>query len=239
MFRSRFASREKILGSSLHLFMIALYPLGWVLITAIFGGRVMGMDTLALLAYSSGYLAAALVALHMCRKEYEKIRLFDPNSKVFNERFLLFSLRLEYNRSKRHSFPMALVIFSFNGMTSVSQRVGIDPEDLNSKLVNPVLQSIRTSDILSKLDNERYALLLSNSDIDGAQVVANRISAELNRELQKLRLGARVDPVYGICGLDCNGIKAPEDIMAGAVQAHLEASDSVRNKVGICGAHCN
>lgn len=217
--------------------IFCLYPVGWLLISAIWSGQWIQPQTLPFLAYSAGCIGGAMVALRACKKENDAIKMFDPEQQIFNERFFLVSLKLEFNRSRRHDFPMAVLVFSYDlegpGVRELARGNGA-----MKTIDKSVLNAIRTSDIFSQLKENSYAVLLPNSGTDGAQVVANRIAQHLNQEVKRHKLGARVEPAFGICGIGCNGVSAPEDIMAGALQAYADARQSHRNRINFCSDNC-
>ncbi|GAB7024032.1 GGDEF domain-containing protein [Salidesulfovibrio brasiliensis] len=231
------ARRMGISTYALPALIFCLYPIGWLLISAMWTGQWILPQTIPFLAYSAGCVGGALVALRACKRENDAIKHFDPQQQIFNERFFLVSLRLEFNRSRRHDFPMAVMVFSYDlegpGIKAQAKTNGI-----GKAIDKTILKSIRTSDIFSRLREDSFALLLPNSGTDGAQVVANRIASHLNQEVRKHKLGARVVPAFGICGLGCNGVDAPEDIMAGALRAYDEARQSHRNRINLCSPNC-
>jgi len=118
------------------------------------------------------------LALHtmQLKQDLESAAGTDPLTGVFShERFLeLFSN--ETDRSRRYGSELSLVIFDVDNLEGVNKDHGRDSGDLVLKTASSCgRRLLRTSDILSRYGGAGFALLLPNTGIEGARVVAERM----------------------------------------------------------------
>jgi len=82
----------------------------------------------------------------------------------------------EFERAKRHSTDLCLVVLDLDFLRDVNNNFGHQVGDLAiSEVANQILVLTRTIDGTARIGGEEFVVILPDSDIDGALIVADRI----------------------------------------------------------------
>lgn len=216
--------------------LVVAYFLGWCVISAFLPGDLSRFATFPLLIYSLAVVAWLAMTAQRSAARFERFSLVDPRMGLYNERYFLKALNLEFQRSRRHGLPLAMAIFSWEGENEALPTG--NHHSLDGLLSQVVSRTIRSSDIFAMLGNGKYSLLLPNTPVEGAQVAANRLKTNLRAELKKVRPSLRLLVPFGICGTSAEGIVSMEEMLAGSDQAYASARQSPRNHIVTCGDLC-
>lgn len=100
--------------------------------------------------------------------------IYDPETGFCTSSYFLLRVEEELARSKRNDAPFSLLLVDPNLGTS---------ELLYRQLYMTLERAFRTADLIGRLDDERIAVLLVDSGPDGTNTVAERLSAELGRNV--------------------------------------------------------
>jgi diguanylate cyclase (GGDEF)-like protein len=128
-------------------------------------------------------LAAQLLALRAAnarlREENEELRglaLVDPLTKLYNRRGLDNELERALATSRRTDAPVSLLLIDLDGLKQVNDQQGHPEGDRVLREVGAVLrQSLRSTDTAARLGGDEFAVVMPNTGLDGAKVVAERI----------------------------------------------------------------
>src|SRR5260370_37573931 len=97
------------------------------------------------------------------------------NRKAFDEHLELMSAI-----ARRYKSGLALALFDLDGLKQINDRLGHAAGDAALAHLGRVLRrSSRESDFVSRIGGDEFALLLPQTDFEGAGVVAPRISQTL------------------------------------------------------------
>jgi len=101
----------------------------------------------------------------------------DPLTGAANQRFLYEILRQEWGRAERTGSPLSLVLAEFDGYESYVDRFGDHAGDaLLRQAAEIIAREIkRPGDLLARLGGKRFAVLLPDTDLDGASLIADRL----------------------------------------------------------------
>jgi putative two-component system response regulator len=97
---------------------------------------------------------------------------------LYNHGIFLQFLNWELKKYKRHSSGFVLGLIDIDAFGFFNRRNGAIESDLILKKVARIIrENIRESDLASRYDGDRFAVMLVNSTSDGATAVAERIRA--------------------------------------------------------------
>jgi diguanylate cyclase (GGDEF)-like protein len=118
-----------------------------------------------------------------------------------NERYLLIRLDEEVTRALRYERPLALAVLDVNGLATVNEQYGRDCGDEVLRHVATVVQETkRASDILVRLDEDEFAIVLPECNDEGGQAFLHRLSERLAREPAIAVLNNRPSHIWvGVC----------------------------------------
>jgi diguanylate cyclase (GGDEF)-like protein len=151
------------------------------------------------------------------------------NRRAFNER-----LRAEWARAGRSRKSLSLVILDLDFFKQYNDHYGHVMGDECLKQVARVLQDGgRRADLVARIGGEEFSLLLPDTDIEGAMLVAETARSHI----EALRLEHAKNPVgvvtasFGVAAVTDVRTETVGDLMKAADKALYEAKASGRNRV--------
>jgi diguanylate cyclase (GGDEF)-like protein len=125
----------------------------------------------------------------------------DPLTGLPNERYLLLRLEEEMARSHRDERLLTLAVLDVNGLAAINEQYGRDCGDEVLRHVAAVVQATkRTSDIVARLAEDEFAVILPECSSEGGQAFARRLTERLAREPARTFLNNHPSHVWvGVC----------------------------------------
>lgn len=196
------------------------------------GGEVFDERDLELLRAIAPQIAVAIDRTTLKDKagEFEQLSVTDAMTGLSNRRYLERRLDEEILRSKRHRFPMSLLMLDVDEFKSYNDKFGHPAGDIALKIVANVLTEIlRGDDVAARYGGEEFAVLLPQTTSTEASAIAERIRQRIERtEFPKRKVTVSI----GIAAVSTE-IDKPDDIIAAADNALYEAKNHGRNNVQI------
>jgi diguanylate cyclase (GGDEF)-like protein len=156
----------------------------------------------------------------------------DELTGLANRRRFQDSLATEVQRMLRFGRPLALAILEIDGFRAVNDAYGYPQGDLVLREVATVLRrSSRPTDEPARYRGEQLALILPNTDPDGAYSMAEAIRRAVQALEVKLPEGARVRVTVsvGVAALDPS-VRDPSALIACAESALAAARRAGKNR---------
>jgi len=177
-------------------------------------------------------LQQAIEAERRARQEVERLSRTDPLTGLFNRRHLEETLRAEYERARRYNHDLSLAMIDVDHFKRVNDRYGHPAGDrVLAEVADVCRRGIRTTDLAARYGGEEFCLVLPQTGIRAAVVVAERVRAlieELRFESPDGGFQATVSiGVAAVAGRDVGW----EPILSEADQALYRAKKTGRNRV--------
>ena len=162
--------------------------------------------------------------------EFEQLSVTDSLTGLLNRRYLEKRLIEEIQRSKRHRFPMSLMMLDVDEFKSYNDTFGHPAGDAALKIVASVLQDmLRGDDVAARYGGEEFAILLPQTTSTEGAAIAERLRQRIEHtEFPKRKVTVSI----GIAACS-NEIDTPTDIIGAADHALYEAKNHGRNNVRI------
>jgi diguanylate cyclase (GGDEF)-like protein len=165
-------------------------------------------------------------------EELERLATTDGMTGIFNRRHFMTLADHEWNRSRRYGRPLSFLMIDIDFFKTINDRFGHEVGDqMIVHLTTLARASKRDSDVLARIGGEEFALLLPETDLAQAQLVAER----LRRDVGENPLIAKSDRILttisigvAVCNVAMIGIA---DLMRAADQALYDAKGGGRNRV--------
>lgn len=156
----------------------------------------------------------------------------DPLTGLGNRGATLTELQSRFDLSRRHDRPISVVMCDLDHFKQVNDRYGHGAGDIVlAGFGERVRQNLRGSDLAGRIGGEEFVLVLPETDLEGAELLAERLRVSLSDTPHLLPLG----PLHVTCSLGVAQREA-EDRDAGrllgrADEALYEAKRGGRNRV--------
>lgn len=125
--------------------------------------------------------AARYAVRDLIEAEHDKCGLFDmamtdPLTKALNRRAFYRFAEREVLRASRHGKPVSALLFDIDHFKKVNDEHGHSVGDeVLTRLVECITRAVRDEDLLGRIGGEEFALLLPETDMVRATILANRL----------------------------------------------------------------
>lgn len=116
--------------------------------------------------------------------EIRSLANIDPLTSIFNYRHMSAVLDYETMRLKRYPGNLSLIIFDVDGFKTYNDTFGHPQGDLLLKiLTDAISKKLRSSDVFCRYGGDEFAVILPQTSLPGAAIVAQKIK-ETTAEIQ-------------------------------------------------------
>ncbi|HEY9404054.1 MAG TPA: diguanylate cyclase [Pyrinomonadaceae bacterium] len=148
------------------------------------GGEPYDELDLQLLESMAPQMALALdrAGWHQKATQFQLLSITDPLTGLLNRRYLEERLAEEFERSKRHRFPMSFLMIDIDNFKEYNDRHGHQAGDLALEITAQCLKSaLRSADVASRYGGEEFSILLPQTSGTEALVIAERIRSRVEK----------------------------------------------------------
>jgi diguanylate cyclase (GGDEF)-like protein len=168
-------------------------------------------------------------------EELERLATTDGMTGIYNRRHFLALADREWARARRYGRPISFLMIDIDYFKSINDEFGHQVGDeMIVHLANLARDCKRECDVLARIGGEEFALLLPETDLAQAQVVAERLRSEV--AANSLVVASRSIPATVSIGV-ATSVAAMNDVshlMKAADQALYDAKRAGRNRVICC-----
>lgn len=150
----------------------------------LFADNTAQAQSIAFGVHSSAYALVAIGFLASVLIEYQQhlshLATEDPLTRLLNRRGLEDALHISLANASRHDLPTAAIAVDIDHFKQVNDSFGHDVGDRVIRQVADFLERMsRGSDVVARTGGEEYLLVLPNTGLDAARVLAERIRAAI------------------------------------------------------------
>jgi len=164
----------------------------------------------------------------------KRLSITDNLTGLFNHRFFHDRLEYEFMRAHRYGVPLGCIMIDVDHFKSVNDTYGhLVGDEVLRALGKLIIQATRSVDISARYGGEEFAVILPNTDLDGAVKCARNVwktveQAEIETGKKKLHITISV----GVTALSPD-INSEDELLRRADDALLAAKRRGRNNVCI------
>jgi diguanylate cyclase (GGDEF)-like protein len=157
--------------------------------------------------------------------------LTDDLTSLPNRRRFMTEFRRESQRADRSGTPLSVIVLDIDDFKRVNDTWGHETGDLVLRgLAEALAAATRSVDLAARLGGEEFAILLPNTDAEGAQGVAERIQ----RDLATMTVSAGSDTVRATASFGISSFPdraALTDLLNDADRSLYEAKRAGKNRI--------
>ena len=165
----------------------------------------------------------------------EELSNTDPLTKLANRRFLMTALEREYKRSSRQNTSLSLIMADIDHFKNINDVYGHQEGDRVLEVVAEVISGLlREYDLAARFGGEEFALVLPDTDLQGALLVASRVRSKIeNYSFSGTLANLRMTISLGVACCPHGKIRSIDDLIRFADDALYSAKHEGRNRVVI------
>jgi len=162
-----------------------------------------------------------------------KMAFTDPLTKTNNRMAFSDSLQREIKLSHRNSRHLSIIFFDIDYFKQINDTYGHECGDITLASVASIIkEAVRGSDIVYRYGGEEFVILLSDTDIDGAKVMAERIRSKI--ESHTIAYGMDIIKLTASLGVSSlRGNDTADSLIKRADKAMYLAKDQGRNQIQV------
>lgn len=184
-------------------------------------------------------VAALSHEIQKLQTQIEQGSIRDAITDLYNSRHFNRLLQVESNRAQRHAYPLSLLLVYPDGMHQIARQRGSDITHGILRSIGVLLRRhLRNIDSAARYSEEVFGILLPQTDMPGASIVAERIRSQIanhrfnigtsgGQENKELLLTVSV----GISTLSATESEPANGLLARARGAIQQARNSGGNRV--------
>lgn len=140
------------------------------------------------------------IQLTALRDKIKKLSLTDTLTGLYNQRCFLDKLAEELKRSKRYTKPLSCMLIDIDNCKDVYSMLGHHFGDYILRTISQLFrESLRETNFIARYGDDEFAIILPNTDIIGAEVIAQRILTRIaNYEFTQASHSTRLTISIGI-----------------------------------------
>ena len=175
-------------------------------------------------------------ALEEANRELEQLASLDGLTHIANRRQFDVTLALEWKRLSRDAKPLSLIFCDIDFFKKYNDNYGhVNGDNCLKKVALAITSSIRRpADIAARYGGEEFAVIMPDTDLDGAVVVAEEIRKAV-RKLGIAHTQSEAGPVIslslGVTTMTPDSEKSPETIILAADNLLYQAKEAGRDQI--------
>jgi diguanylate cyclase (GGDEF)-like protein len=147
------------------------------------GGGAYDANDLSVIELVAPQIALAIerAAWQQRANQFQVMSITDPLTGLHNRRYLEARLTEELSRSKRYDYPLSFMMIDIDDFKLYNDQNGHQAGDRGLEITAQCLRSaLRKVDVASRYGGEEFSILLPQTSLEEAGVIADRIRRKIN-----------------------------------------------------------
>lgn len=169
-------------------------------------------------------------------EQLRRAAITDGLTQLYNHDHLIRILETELNRARRYGHPLAMFMLDIDFFKAVNDTYGHLAGNATLERIAGVLRhSVREVDVVGRFGGEEFAVLLPESTVDDARLVAERIRTTIAETVRPDEMRSHVVTAsIGIADTEDSRVRNAADLVDLADRALYLAKRRGRNQIATC-----
>ena len=111
----------------------------------------------------------------------ERLAITDSLTDIYNRRHILILAEHEFQRAQRYQHPLTMLILDLDDLKLINDANGhLAGDQALQMLAEKVKKQLREVDFIGRLGGDEFVILLTETDLNGGRMVAERIRQEVS-----------------------------------------------------------
>jgi two-component system, cell cycle response regulator len=164
-------------------------------------------------------------------------RITDPLTGLCNKAYMNLKMEEEFKKSRRYGTPLSLIILDVDNFRDIYQENGKScVKEVLVEIGSVLLCESRDIDIVGRIGESRFLILLPSTDLDGSKVMADRVFNNILErpfEVADSAVGITVTLSMGISSCPRGSVKTVEDFLNMAIRGLNASKENGGNQISI------
>lgn len=165
--------------------------------------------------------------------ELERIVTLDPLTSLFNRRHFFELTQQELERSRRYNRPISIIMLDIDHFKQVNDRFGhLVGDRVIVEVARRIQKALRRIDLACRYGGEEFAILLPETNLHQAEMVATRLWQLVTRQpTVSGELKLKITVSVGVATYQLEGMITVDTLLDQADKAMYKAKQAGRNQV--------
>lgn len=170
------------------------------------------------------------------KEELESLSLQDSLTKAYNRRGLDKFMLIHWDNCLRYRLPCSVLMIDIDDFKNYNDHYGhLKGDQVIIEVVNAITESLyRPEDLVGRYGGEEFMVVMPNADLEGANVVANRIQEEIEKIAilhEFSRCKNQITVSIGVASTVPVSSMDPQSLIGEADKKMYEAKENGRNQI--------
>jgi diguanylate cyclase (GGDEF)-like protein len=201
-----------------------------------FNGREISFFEIVAEAASNALERAHLLeSIQLANQRLERLATIDGLTGVYNHRYFRERLRGEIERAIRYQLPLSCILMDIDDFKQLNDTYGhLLGDSVLHELAQLTLGKTRKSDLLARYGGEEFAVVMPQTDLEGARIEAERLrEAIAAHTFQGVPPERKITLSVGVAELGRETMVTADDLLHAADHSLYEAKRSGKNRVAV------
>ena len=163
---------------------------------------------------------------------FEEMSIRDGLTKLYNHQHFYSCLEKEFSRASRYDTPLSLVFFDIDNFKRINDNYGHTHGDMVLGTIGKLTNSVaRQSDVPARYGGEEFAIVLPNTNSEGALGMATRLGSIIREHKFECLDGEQVTISSGTSTFTDNSVQSCDQLVQRADKAMYKAKSQGKNRV--------
>lgn len=156
----------------------------------------------------------------------------DPLTGVYNRGVMETVLEREIGLARRYQLPFSLLFMDIDRFKTINDTLGhATGDEVIRDFTACISGNIRTTDILARYGGDEFVVLLTNTPLEGAKLLAERIRVAIEGSPRLAAIGEKISVTTSVGVASLQDKETGEILLARADQALARAKQGGRNRI--------